>query len=219
MWLMLWEQGSGSSMGAAGPALRLHGLEPSRLTHLWELPNNSTGVYCHLLLQSLPNPGIKPGLLHCRWILLDLAWEVLKGSTYSYQNNPSISLLFTHRKWNPGFEQTWILMFIAALSTRDRGKTTKWTSDKWPKCSIYIKYYSAFIKSSDFLITATTWMNLKGIMLSKLDKKWQTQHDSIHEVWNKQIKKKQKLARWMGKIGNALFLTGDKAASLCNKNV
>ena len=39
-------------------------------------PGKNTGVGCHALLQHyLLNPGIKPGLPHCRWILYHLSHQ------------------------------------------------------------------------------------------------------------------------------------------------
>ena len=32
-------------------SLRPHGLQPTRLLHLWDFPGKSTGVGCHCLLQ------------------------------------------------------------------------------------------------------------------------------------------------------------------------
>ena len=55
-----------------------HGLQPTRLLCPWDSPGRNTGVGCHVLQGNLPSPGIKPGLLHCRWILYQL----------NYQGNP-----------------------------------------------------------------------------------------------------------------------------------
>ena len=57
-----------------------HGLQPTRLLCSWDFPGKDTGVDCHFLLQGVfPNPGIDPGLLHCRQILYQLSYE---GSPY-----------------------------------------------------------------------------------------------------------------------------------------
>ena len=39
-------------------------------------PGKNTGLSCHFLLQGIfPNPGLKPGLLHCRQILYHLTHQ------------------------------------------------------------------------------------------------------------------------------------------------
>ena len=46
----------------------------------WNFPGKNTGVGSHSLLQGIfPTKGLKPGLLHCRWILYHL----------SHQGNPA----------------------------------------------------------------------------------------------------------------------------------
>ena len=50
-------------------SLWLHGRQHFRL-HCPNFPGKNTGVGCHFLLQVLPNPGIKPHLLHL------LYWQV-----------------------------------------------------------------------------------------------------------------------------------------------
>ena len=40
--------------------LQPHRLKPTRLFCPWNFPGKNTGVGCHLLLQNLPDPGIKP---------------------------------------------------------------------------------------------------------------------------------------------------------------
>ena len=66
-------------------------------------------------------------------------------------------------------------MFIAALSTIAKGwKEPKCPSmDEWIKKMWYIdtmEYYSA-IKKNEILPFATTWMELEGIMLSKISQR------------------------------------------------
>ena len=66
-------------------------------------------------------------------------------------------------------------MFIAALSTIAKvWKEPKCPSmDEWLKKMWYIytmEYYSA-IKKDEILPFATTWMELKGIMLSKISQR------------------------------------------------
>ena len=42
----------------------------------WNSPGKNTGVDSHSLLQGLfPTQGLKPGLLHCRWILYHLSHQ------------------------------------------------------------------------------------------------------------------------------------------------
>ena len=49
----------------------------------WDFLGKNTGVSCHFLLQGIfPTQGLKPWLLHCRWIL------------YHWATNYSISLLY-----------------------------------------------------------------------------------------------------------------------------
>ena len=72
-------------------------------------------------------------------------------------------------------------MFIAALSTIAKTwKDSKCPSmDEWIKKRWYIytmKYYSA-IKKNEILPFATTWMELEGIMLSKIS---QSEKDKNH---------------------------------------
>ena len=47
-----------------------HRRQPTRLQRPWDSPGKNTGVGCYALLQGiLPTQGLKPVLLHCRWIL------------------------------------------------------------------------------------------------------------------------------------------------------
>ena len=50
--------------------LQPHGLQPTRLLHLWDFPGKTTGVGCHFLLQGIfLTKGLNPGLPHCRQML------------------------------------------------------------------------------------------------------------------------------------------------------
>ena len=100
--------------------LRSHGLQPARLLCLWNSLGKNIGVDCHSLLQKwkllshvrlfatpwttqsmefsrpeqrdLPNPGIVPGLLHCRWILYQLSHKgsprILEWAAYPFSRSP-----------------------------------------------------------------------------------------------------------------------------------
>ena len=49
-------------------------LRPSGLYSLWNSPGQNTGVGSLSLLQGdFPNPGVEPGLPHCRQILYQLS--------------------------------------------------------------------------------------------------------------------------------------------------
>ena len=53
-----------------------HGLWSSRLLCPWDSPGKNTGVGCHAFLQGVfPTQGLKPDLLHCRWILYHMSHE------------------------------------------------------------------------------------------------------------------------------------------------
>ena len=57
--------------------LWLHGLLLSRIPGSWNSPVKKTGVGCHFLLQVIfPTQGLKPSLLHCRYILYLLCFTV-----------------------------------------------------------------------------------------------------------------------------------------------
>ena len=54
-------------------SLRPHGLQPTRLLHSWDFPDESTGVGCRFLLQRIfQTQGSSLGLLHCRQTLYRL---------------------------------------------------------------------------------------------------------------------------------------------------
>ena len=56
---------------AVSDSLRPHGLQPARLLCPWDSPGKSTGVGGHSLLQgTVLMQGSKPGLSHCRQILI-----------------------------------------------------------------------------------------------------------------------------------------------------
>ena len=57
-------------------SLPSHGLWPTRLLHLWNFPDKSTGMGCRFLLQGIfPIRGLNPGLLHCRQMLYPLSHQ------------------------------------------------------------------------------------------------------------------------------------------------
>ena len=63
--------------------LQTHGLKPFRLLSPWNSLGKNTGVGCHSLLQGIfPNPGIEPGLLHCRQIFYCLSHRETKECVY-----------------------------------------------------------------------------------------------------------------------------------------
>ena len=63
-----------------------HGLQPSRLFHLWDFSGKNTGVGCHFPLQGiLATQGLNPHLLHCKQILN--RWAM--GEAYRYTYIPS----------------------------------------------------------------------------------------------------------------------------------
>ena len=65
------EGGERSEVAQSCPTLRPHGLQPTRPLRPWNLPGNSTGVSCHLLLQGIfPTQGSNPGLPHGRQTFL-----------------------------------------------------------------------------------------------------------------------------------------------------
>ena len=95
-------------------------------------------------------------------------------------------------------------MFIAALFTV--AKTWKQPKcpllDEWIKKLWYthtMEYYSA-IKKNDILPFVTTWMDLKGIMLSEIS---QTEEDKYHIMSriSGTFKKKKKAHRYREQIG------------------
>ena len=62
------------------PTLQPHGLQPTRLLSPWDFPGKNTGVDCHfLLLENLPNPGIK---------LMSLASPSLAGTGRFFTTEP-----------------------------------------------------------------------------------------------------------------------------------
>ena len=84
-------------------SLRPHGLQPTRLHCLWDIPGKDTGVGCHFLLQGIfPTQGSNPGLLHFRQILYQLATrKAQKRKALGF--NWSTSLLYPekHTSWEP----------------------------------------------------------------------------------------------------------------------
>ena len=64
---------SEGSCSVVSDSLRPHGLQPTRLLHLWDFPGKSTGVGCHCLLQEIfLTQGLNPGPPHCRQMLYHL---------------------------------------------------------------------------------------------------------------------------------------------------
>ena len=69
-------------------------------------PVKNTGVGCHALLQGIfPTEGLNPGLLHCRWILYQLSYQLSLNGNHSPPMGSSeagmalqrCSLLYPHR--------------------------------------------------------------------------------------------------------------------------
>ena len=61
-------------------SVRPHGLQPTRLLHLWDSPGKNNGVDCHFLLQGIfPTQGSNPGLPHCRQMLYRLSHQGSSG--------------------------------------------------------------------------------------------------------------------------------------------
>ena len=70
-----------------------HEPQPTRLLCPWKSPGKNTGVGCHALLRRIfPTQGLKPGLLHCRWILYHLRHQ---GSP-SNRDNPEQTEMTGH---------------------------------------------------------------------------------------------------------------------------
>ena len=52
-------------------------LQPHGLYSPWNSPGQNTGVHNHSFLQGIfPTQGSNPGLLHCKWILYQLSYQV-----------------------------------------------------------------------------------------------------------------------------------------------
>ena len=73
-----------------------HGLQPTRLLHLWDFPGKSTGVCCHFLLQGIfPSQGSNPGFPHCRQMLYPLSHQGSQSANwYSYYSYNCILIAF-----------------------------------------------------------------------------------------------------------------------------
>ena len=68
---------------------RTHGLEPTRLLHLWNSPGKNTGVGCPFLLQRIfPTQGLTPHLLHWQvdFLLLSHVGSPTRVMRYKKQN-------------------------------------------------------------------------------------------------------------------------------------
>ena len=69
---------------------------PSRLLCPWDVPGKNTGVWVAIpFSRDLPNPGIKPSLLHCRQILYCLSHQgslrILEWVAYPFSRGSSQS--------------------------------------------------------------------------------------------------------------------------------
>ena len=127
--------------------------------------------------------------MHCWWErkpvqpLWKTGWSFLKKLKIELPYDPEIALLGIYPR-DAGMlfrRDTCTPMFIAALSTIAKiWKEPKSPSmEEWIKQMLYIhtmEYYSA-IKKNEILPFATTWMELKGIMLSEIS---QSEKDKNH---------------------------------------
>ena len=101
-------------------------------------------------------------------------WRFLKKLKIELPYNPAIALLGIY-PWGKGVllrRDTCTPMFIAALSIIAKvWKEPKCPSmDEWIKMYICTTEYYSAIKKDEILPFATTWMELEGIMLSKIRK-------------------------------------------------
>ena len=121
-------------------------------------------------------------LLHCWWECklvqpLWTVWRFLKKLKIELPYDPAIALLGLHPR-DTGvlfWKGTCTPVFIAALWTTAKvRKEPKCPSmDKWAKkmwCVYTMEYYSV-IKKNEILPSATTWMELEGIMLSEISQR------------------------------------------------
>ena len=149
--------------------MRYH-LTPVRMANINNSGNNRCQRGC----------GERGSLLHCWWEyklvqpLWKTVWRFLKKLNLELPYNPVIALLGIYpRDTGVLFQKdTCTPMFTAALSTIAKvWKEPKCSlMDEWMKKMWYIysmEYYSA-IKKNEILPFATTWMELKGIMLSEI---------------------------------------------------
>ncbi|KAF0877796.1 LORF2 protein, partial [Crocuta crocuta] len=106
---------------------------------------------------------------HCLWEckpmqpLWKTGWRFLTKLKIELPYDPAITLLGIYPKdkkcWFKG--SICVLMFIAALST---------IAKVWKETINTMKYYSA-VKRNETLSFATTWMEMEGIMLSKISQR------------------------------------------------
>ena len=66
----------------------------------WNFPGRNTGLGCHVLLQGLPNPGIKPVSLVSPALAGELftasaTWEVRIRCLYAYHLNTCVRMIIT----------------------------------------------------------------------------------------------------------------------------
>ena len=78
-------------------------------------------------------------------------------------------------------------MFLAAMST----KAKQWkeprspTKDEWIKTmwSMYTMEYSSAIRNDKYPLSASTWMELEGIMLSEISQSEKDKHYMVSFIW------------------------------------
>ena len=140
-------------------SLRPHGLQPTMLLCLWDLPGKNTRVDCHFLIWGIfPTQGWNPHLLcllHRRQIIYTLS---------HWRSPPSISLLSINleKRKTLIWKDTCMPMFIAALFTIDR----TWKPPKYPWADEWIK---------------KTWDSITNSMDMNLSKLQETVKD--REAW------------------------------------
>ena len=158
--------------------MRYH-LTPVRMANVNNLGNNRCWRGCRE----------RGSLLYCWWEcklvqpLWKTVWRFLKKLKIELPYDPVIALLGIYPRDTDVlfWKCTCTPMCIAMLSTIAKvWKEPKCPSmDEWKKkMYIYtIEYYSA-IKKNEILPFATTWMELEGIMLSKIS---QSEKDKYHD--------------------------------------
>ena len=134
-------------------------------------------------------------LLHCRWdckvvqLLWKTVWWFLKKLKIKLPCDPAIPFLGIYPKESKAgsWRDICTPVFIAALFTiAKKWKQPKCSStDKWINEVLYIctvEYYSA-LKRKEILMHATTWMNLKDIMLSEISQSQKDRYCMIPLIW------------------------------------
>ena len=112
-----------------------HGLyKPTRLLCPRDFPGNSTGVYCHFLLQGIfPTQGSNPGLPHCRKTLYRLShqgiWLIhfLVRRLFLLGHSLAIKLPHTHVQTKypcnqPHFEENNLISYLPIDTNRKKIK-------------------------------------------------------------------------------------------------